>query len=318
MRARVRSRRAAVGVVSLVLATGGCGSHDGSGPSAAPTSAMAASSSSAASPTPSVRPPEVPAPGNHQLAMTWDGLERTYEVHAPPGYRPGHKLPLVVAIHHLRGDPVTMRQMTQFDAKADKEGFLVAYPNGVDTAFNALICCSDNDDVGFIRAMVERLTRRWGADPARVYATGISQGADMSFRLAVEVPGMFAAIAPVSGGFLGERAEKDPTFKPSRPVSVVSFIGDRDRLNKRMQAGLRTWYRKLGCTPGATAPVDPGKTVNRTAATCADRSDVVSYFISGMGHSWPGGTEDGLGDPDTKINAVDVMWTFFKSHPRRS
>jgi polyhydroxybutyrate depolymerase len=86
----------------------------------------------------------------------------------------------------------------------------------------------------------------------------------------------------------------------------------------RLQAGLRSWYRKLGCKPGAAAAVDPGKTVHRTIARCADRSEVVSYVITGMGHSWPGGTDEGLGDPDTKINAVDVMWAVFKAHPRRA
>jgi polyhydroxybutyrate depolymerase len=307
IRARA-DRTTTIVVLTLIVAVGGCASKGGSeaGPAPATTSA------SARAPT---RPPEVPAPGDHQLFLTWDGKERTYEVHAPPGYQPGQALPLVVVMHYRDGTPATMRAMTRFDNKADTEHFLVAYPVGINGAVNALICCGDNDDVGFIRAMVEHLTTVWGADRKRRYATGISNGADMSYRMAIEAPGMFAAIAPVSGGFLGNKASTDPAYKPSRPVSVISFAGQADRLVDSIQDGLRTWYQKLGCAPGAAVWVDPGKTVSRTTAGCADGSQVVSHVITGMGHAWPGGTNAGLGDPTAQISAVDTMWAFFAAHP---
>jgi polyhydroxybutyrate depolymerase len=304
---RTDRRVGAVGArfAALALAVGGCGADTDQEPGTAATSS--------AGPTQSA---ETPAPGDHQLAMDWDGMNRTYELHAPPGYQPGQKLPLVVAMHHRGGTAATMREMTLLDAKADTEGFLVAYPNGLDNSFNALICCGDNDDIGFIRSIVEHVTLVWGADADRVYATGISNGADMTFRLAVEAPGTFAAIAPVSGGFIGPRAQSEPSFKPSKPVSVVSFLGSNDRSIRVLEVGLASWYGKVGCTAGDTTWVDAGNTVNRTTASCTDQTEVVSYLINGMGHAWPGGTEEALGDPTTKINAVDVMWEFFELHPR--
>jgi len=299
----------------IVLVAGACGGGAaGPPPANQPSASQPSASQSSASPSRSPRPVESPAPGDHQLALDWDGQERTYELHAPPSYRPGRKLPLVVVLHYRGGDPAVMRAMTRFDAKADAAGFLVAYPVGLDGAMNALICCGSNDDVGFVRSMVEHLTRSWGADPARIYATGISNGADMSFRLAVEVPGMFAAIAPVSGGLTGARATDDASFKPSRPVSVVSFIGNDDRIADTLEIGLRAWRAKLGCPEGRAVWVDPGKTVNRTTARCADGTAVVGYTINGMGHAWPGSSNAGLGDTRRKINAVDVMWEFFKAH----
>jgi polyhydroxybutyrate depolymerase len=263
----------------------------------------------------SPRPPEAPAPGDHQLFLTWGGIERAYEVHAPPGYQLGKAVPLVVVMHYADGTPATMRAMTLFDRKADKEGFLVAYPVGINGAVNALICCGTNDDVGFIRTMVEHLTTVWGTDRKRRYATGISNGADMSYRMAIEAPGLFAAIAPVSGGFLGTKASTDPAYKPSRPVSVMSFAGKSDRLIHSIEDGLRVWYQKLDCTPRAAIWADPGQTVSRTTAGCADSSQVISYVITGMGHAWPGGTDVGLGAPTAQINAVDTMWASFVAHP---
>jgi polyhydroxybutyrate depolymerase len=301
MRARKGRRAAVVRMAAFLLLLGiaGCGG--------------ARSAAPAATPDRSARPAETPAPGDQTLTLDWAGVERTFEVHAPPSYRPGKPLPLVVVLHHRGGTPAVMREMTRFDAKADAEGFLVAYPVGLQGAMNAMVCCGGNDDVGFVRSMVEHLTRVWGVDPARVYATGISNGADMTYRLAVDVPGMFAAIAPVSGGFIGSKA-KDPAFRPARPVSVVSFIGSNDRQADLLEWGLLDWHRKANCVAGPQVWADPGKTITRTVAPCADGTEVVGYSVLGMGHAWPGGVAVSLGDPEANINAVDVMWAFFSKH----
>jgi polyhydroxybutyrate depolymerase len=318
MRIRGLVVRVAAGTVAAVALTaaGACGG--GSSPTGRATPAAPASALASASASRSPRPPERPAPGDHDLALDRDGVERTYHLHAPPGYQPGKKLPLVVVLQFRDGTVEEMREMTGFDGKADREGFLVAYPVGLRGALNAFTCCGSNDDVGFIRTMVEHISQVWGVDPDRVYTTGISNGADMSFRMAVEVPGMFAAIAPVSGGFIGQKATDDPSYKPSRPVSVVAFAGEDDRIFDRIVTGMRAWHTKVGCTEGQPAPFDPERTVNGTPAQCADGTQTVFYAIKNMRHAWPGGAHAGIGDPSTKINAVDVMWTFFAAHPRRA
>ena len=96
-------------------------------------------------------------------------------------------------------DGKTIRELSGLDATADRERFLVAYPDGLDGRWNTVLCCHDTDDTGFVRALVDHARRRWGADPDRVYATGASNCAAMSYRLAAALPGVFAAIAPVSG-----------------------------------------------------------------------------------------------------------------------
>lgn len=255
------------------------------------------------------------APGEHELSLPWDGKDRSFLLHAPPGFVAGTPMPLVIAFHFYPGDGAGVRETSGLNAVADREGFLAVYPDGVNSGFNALICCGQADDVGFVGALVEHLKSVWGADPDRVYATGISNGADLSYRLAVELPGVFAAIAPVSGGFLGPRT-KDPAYAPTTPVSVLTFIGGQDRYAADFEAGLATWHQRKGCRPGRPETAVAGAT--RTAARCGDGSEVVAYRLTQMGHSWPGAPEGQLADPTAAVAATDLVWEFFEAHPRRS
>ncbi|WP_084529576.1 alpha/beta hydrolase family esterase [Nocardia crassostreae] len=257
--------------------------------------------------------PETPGPGDHTVRFEFGGKTRSYVVHAPPGYTAATALPLVIALHPRPGDAAEITELSALNAKADTENFLVAYPEGASGAFNALICCGSEDDVGFIKAVITRLTTTWKADPTRVYATGISNGGDMSFRLAVELPGTFAAIAPVSGGFIGTPTDA-PTYKPTTPVPVLTFLGGRDRYADRFEAGITRWQERLGCTP-APALTNFPRSITLTTATCADGSEVQVYRLPEMFHSWPGATQGSLPDATAGISATDLIWDFFKSHP---
>ncbi|MFD0788211.1 alpha/beta hydrolase family esterase, partial [Micromonospora azadirachtae] len=194
-----------------------------------------------------------PAPGDHRLTLTHDGKERTYLLHAPPTYDRTKPSPLVVALHYYPGEGSSMQEMIGLDAIADRENVLVAYPDGLARGFNALTCCGTADDVGFLTALTEQLVSGWGADPDRVYLTGISNGGDMSFRAAVEAAGVFAAIGVVSGGYIGPSAEQDD-YVPKQPVSVITFIGGQDRYFDAFRSGVQTWQRRLDCRP---TPVEP-------------------------------------------------------------
>ncbi|MGW7367602.1 alpha/beta hydrolase family esterase, partial [Streptomyces sp. NPDC054841] len=256
---------------------------------------------------------ETPRPGDQTVTMTWKGKQRVYTVHAPPGYTPTQQLPLVVVMHPYPADGTYAAKLTGFNAKADKEGFLVAYPNGMDQAYNALICCGSEDDVGFIGAMTKRLIGTWKADPRRIYATGISNGADMSFKLAVELPGTLAAIAPVSGGYIGTAAQ-NPTYMPKVPVSVATFVGGLDKYYEDFEQGIKSWSERLGCKAGRPEKVRGNNT--RTSAKCRDKSEFMTYRLPDMGHKWPGSKDQTMGDPETGVNATDLIWEFFEAHPK--
>ncbi|MER5935308.1 PHB depolymerase family esterase [Streptomyces sp. NPDC002054] len=236
--------------------------------------------------------------------MTWKGKQREYTVHAPPNYTPTERLPLIVVMHPYPADGTYAAELTGFNAKADKEGFLVAYPNGMDQAYNALICCGAEDDIGFIGTMTKHLVDTWKADPQRIYATGISNGADMSYKLAVELPDTLAAIAPVSGGYIGPAAQ-NPSYMPKTPVSVATFVGGLDKHYDEFEQGIKSWTERLDCKAGQPDKVKGNNT--RTLAKCRDRSEFTTYRLPDMGHDWPGSKDQRMGDPVTGVNATDLI-----------
>ena len=256
-----------------------------------------------------------PAPGDHRLSLEVGGKKRTYLLHAPPGYRGDRPVPLVIALHFYPGTGADLKAMVGLDAKADRDGYLVAYPDGYGAGFNALICCGGEDDVAFLRALTEHLVAQWKADADRVYLTGISNGGDMSFRAAVEATGVFAAIGVVSAGLAGPRAAA-ADFVPKSPVSVVTVIGALDRHFTAFETGLAQWRERLKCVP-ASAPPAPARTVRRSTARCADGSDVDVYVVTDMGHAWPGAESGPLALAEAPIVATDIIWDFFAAHPRR-
>jgi polyhydroxybutyrate depolymerase len=290
--------------VALLLALIGAGCGDPGQPASAPSPSA----------PPSAAQPGQPGPGDHSLTIDVGGVRRTYLLHAPAGYTGDAPVPLVIAMHVYPGTGALMRDLTGMDAKADRHNFLVAYPDGLERGFNAMVCCGTADDVAFLTALARHLVDRWRADPDRVYLTGMSNGGDMSFRGAVEASNTFAAIGVVSGGYGGPRAEA-ANYLPTSPVSVVTIIGMDDRFFSIFETGLTNWQQRLRCTPAAApAPAPP---VKRTVARCADGSDVDVYIVPGMGHVWPGTGRGQFAVPNAPMSATDIVWDFFAAHPRK-
>ncbi|GIJ67622.1 hydrolase [Virgisporangium ochraceum] len=299
----VRMCLVAVCVVMSLVA--GCGSPRPSG-SAPPAAAASAVPSVSAAPV-------TPAPGTHTVSLSINGTRRAAVVYAPPSYVPGTPVPLVIGLHCRPCTGTFFRQLSGFDAVADRHGFLVAYPDGVNGTFNGMTCCGSADDVTFLRELARELVTTWGADADRVHLAGISNGGDMSYRAAVETTGVFAAIGVVSAGYAGARAA-DAAYVPRSPVSLITVIGTADGGYSSYDTGVTRWQERLRCTPApATAPAPA---VARTVAACADGSTVDVYRVTGMAHVWPGAAGGTLGWPEAPFSATEVLWRFFAEHPR--
>jgi polyhydroxybutyrate depolymerase len=294
----------------------GCGGDDAGGGAGTTSAVTTIPPTTTAPATTAARPTRLGA-RDRRLEVTVDGRRRRFLLHTPPGWNRSQRLPLVIVLHMMRdgADGKLMRDLTGLDATADRERFLVAYPDGLDGQWNAIICCNPTDDVGFIRALVTHAQRRWGADPDRVYATGASNGAAMSYRLAAALPGVFAAIAPVSGALIDTDV---PEGFPTGPVSLVAFHGRRDGFFATMDAGVAAWRSRAGCGPPQVTPYGASGRVTRSSARCRAGTEVVVYELADMGHAWPGATlDDPMAAPDTPISANDLLWEFFDQHPRR-
>src|SRR5262249_27387325 len=128
------------------------------------------------------------------------GLRRRYLLHEPSGRDPRKPAPLILMLHGGGGTPEHAGDHRIAEA-ADSEGYLVAYPEGIDRGWNdgRGIHGRTHDDVGFPSALIDELVKAKNVDPKRVYSTGISNGGFMSFTLACRIPEKLAAIAPVAG-----------------------------------------------------------------------------------------------------------------------
>jgi len=274
------------------------------------------------------------------------GRPRTYLLHTPGTYPQGRPAGLVIALHGGGGMGRHMERLSGLSPLADREGFVVAYPDAVDRNWNdgretpTIPAQAQNvDDVGFIAALITALTREFSLDGRRVYATGISNGAFMSQRLAAELGDRIAAIAPVVGGMAPRVRDH---FAPPGPVSVLVMNGTDDPLVP-YQGGavardrgqtipvpeiVRLWVRHNRCGVAAETERLPdrdagdGSRVRRdTYGGCAARTSVVLYTIEGGGHTWPGGAQylpvAIIGRTNRDIDATRVIWEFFAAHPRR-
>jgi polyhydroxybutyrate depolymerase len=291
--------------------------------------------------------------GDSEITLTHEG-RRTYLVHVPA--RQGARArPLLLAFHGGGGNASGFKAYAGLDAIADREGAIVAYPNGTGPLPNALLtfhagkdCCGYAlnravDDVGFAAAIVDDLARRVSIDRERVYATGHSNGGIMAYRLAAERADLVAAIAPVAGAMSLAR------FAPSHPVAVLHihsvddpralydggpgppFPGTSNRvIHAAVNDALVMWARHNGCraTPIAGPPragrrgaPDAAHTATRLSyAPCSSGRDVVHVKLTGAGHGWPGAPPTGrerLSGPQTTIvNAAEEIWAFVSKYRR--
>jgi polyhydroxybutyrate depolymerase len=290
------------------------------------------------------------APGNHRVALQHDGRARSYIVHVPPAAREGRALPAVVNFHGGGGNAESQQKYSRMDVLADAEGFLAVYPDGTGRmpdrllTWNAGTCCAYSvvnkiDDVGFTLALLADLDARQPIDRRRVYATGLSNGGMMAWRLAVEASGQIAAIAPVAG------AKVLQTGTPTHPVSVMHFhsVDDPRALyagglgppfpmtsskvfHSAVEPTIREWAAAIGCPADArvTATATGEGNTNgalQTAkryvwAPCREGSEVVLWKFTGTGHVWPGGLQDYLprllGPSTALVDANLEMWRFFQ------
>jgi polyhydroxybutyrate depolymerase len=264
---------------------------------------------------------------------------RQYKVHVPPGYDPSVPTPVVFCIHGLSQNAVMFCVTgAALNTKSDEAGFILVMPNGYQNSWNGGTCCgaASNehlDDVALFRAIFEELKSHVNVDLRRVYATGLSNGAYMSYRLACEASDLFAAVAPGAGAIGkndiggGTNASSDfTTCEPAHHVSVLDIHGTSDGLVPySLQApSLAHISGKDGCrttTTPAVAPKSGGDTTCVSYAGCPTGTEVTGCSIAGGGHCWFGSPDCGTGggaigaafvgaNSNTMVNN-DAVWAFF-------
>jgi polyhydroxybutyrate depolymerase len=287
------------------------------------------------------------APGDHEFSLVHKSLKRNYLVRVPPHAAHNAPLPVVVNFHGGGGNAKTQKWYTRMDVTADREGFIAVYPNGtggLGTRFltwNAGNCCgiaalNRVDDVGFALAVIDDVAGKTPVDLTRIYATGLSNGSMMAYRLAAEAAHRIAAVAGVAG------AMTLSSFRPRRPIPIMHIhsldderalysgglgpafpMTDTRVFHNSVDDMIAKWVAHNQCAKNSRVVAlvsgngpDEGHTANRIEyRPCADGSAVVLWKLAGPGHVWPGGHRDFLpallGTSSAVIDANREIWQFF-------
>jgi polyhydroxybutyrate depolymerase len=260
---------------------------------------------------------------------------------------------VLLNFHGGGGNAQGHKDYVQMDALADEKGFLAVYPNGTGPiesrllTWNAGTCCGfamENkiDDVEFVRALIDDLGSQVPIDTDRIYATGLSNGGMMAYRLAAEAPDLVKAIAPVAGAMVLEASNL------SQPVPVMHFhsiddpralyhgglgpsfpLTDNRVRHNPVEEVIAAWATLNSCGSGPLMGEmlegEPGTrneghtAVKLTYSDCTDGAEVILWKLTGAGHVWPGGTPGYLtrilGPSTDLIDANREMWAFFTELP---
>ncbi|TMM59041.1 esterase [Maribacter algarum] len=280
-----------------------------------------------------------------------EGIERTYGVYLPNNFNKGNATPMVLALHGGGGTgsrfeiDVSDGSLT---AAAESRGMVIVTPDGIDKRWNdgrTEHFGNDRmyDDVGFIAALIDRMVEDYGVDPNGVYATGISNGGLMSFRLALDLSNKITAIAPVTAQISKAVESKVPDL----PVSLILVNGVEDPLVPYDGGCINNFFDEDDCrgevlstdesivkflgfnkcaTPGETEAIidqvpNDGTSVEITNyKSCEDGTEVVLVKVTGGGHTWPGGAQylpdRVVGKLSKEINASEMILDFFLNHSR--
>lgn len=283
--------------------------------------ALAADSDSASA------PPPVWKSGTHHL--TFGGRDRAFILDVPSRLKPG--APLVMVFHGFTSSAKDVRDLTGFAKVSEQHGFVAVYPEGTRDSkgksfFNVgyeFHRDQSVDDVQFARSLAERLTRDLRLDPRAVFATGFSNGGDMSFLLGAQREPFVAAIAPVGGTMMESWAK---VFRPAARISVFAVNTRDDKttlwngdMNNRdgwgvylgTEAVMDLWVKGLALE--RSERVDVSRAIQlRRWFTARDATEARLYVLKAGGHHWP----RTLGDEGE--TTAEAIWRFFDRHRSQS
>lgn len=279
------------------------------------------------------------------------GLARSYYLYIPSRWDRKKKIPLVFLFHGGGGGARGALANYDFERKAEEAGFLLVAPNGTGEVKETLLTWNVSfgfgfaqshgvDDLGFIRTLLENLEKEFPVDPDRIFATGISNGAILCHWLAAQPWNRLAAIAPVVGTFGGREAGEKEWHVPPKPATPVSVCIIQGLLDKHIPIGgglqeksvqakkevrsasdtVDFWVSANGCRDRSAPLLDPALKTMVMSHTCpGGNPEVRVYILQNQGHAWPGSKNvprRGADRPSPVFPANDIIWSFFKAHPK--
>jgi polyhydroxybutyrate depolymerase len=283
---------------------------------------------------------------DYSASIIHDDIERTFIVHIGRSYDASEPTALVFVLHGGGSSAEVMPVFTGFNAIADRESFIVVYPNGFENHWNDgrepkiyRTHIENIDDTAFISSLIDALAVELNIDMTKIFVTGISNGGMMSHRLACELSDRIAAIAPVASSIPVNMAD---IWDPSRAVSTLIINGTEDPLVPWEGGDIQLGEMSLGNILSVSDTVEFWTTKNNcdvqpevtrlsernlndgtyvwieTYSGCNNETEVALFGINGGGHTWPGGyqyaDEHLIGKTSQEFDASEIIWQFFKAH----
>lgn len=278
-------------------------------------------------------------PWTSQRSVDVDGAPRTYYVHPGSAYDGTWPVPLLIVLHPFLGSAAQMEALTGFSLIADRDYFVVAYPEGIGRRWNSDIAAVDGvDDVGFIDAVIDDVGREFTIDMERIYVVGASNGAFMTYRLMCELGWRFAAAGVVMGTMPVDVCE---ACMPAKAIPLMMIHGTADPVVPFLggqagpdEGGMFTfnsffdtmwyWVGQNGLWPClfetcALPDLEPEDGTCVTEWVFREgEAPVHALMVTDGGHTWPGSNKEYSflrGKTNQDINASELIWSFLRECP---
>lgn len=299
-------------------------------------------------------PKFVPVSEHGKSSITSENLERNFLFYIPKKPNP-NGFPIVFVLHGGGGTGEGMIYLTRISEVAERDGFIVVYPNGLENRWNDgrgitrfLTDQRNTNDVQFFRDMTRHFKSNFRVDDQRIHVVGLSNGGFMAQRILCEASDLFASgfsIAATTSVYLSKEC------KLNEPISIGFIFGKKDDIipysggtilvptsqelnSPRLPAGesisflqsLEVWKKRLGCENESIHNIDSLKKrrdkdiLKYTYQNCRRNSLLDGYLIESGGHFWPHGfyytNESKYGYLTQDLDATKVVIDFFKRTPK--
>lgn len=269
--------------------------------------------------------------GLYTVQMRHDGQVRVISLYVSEGaLSAGDARPLIIGLHGAYGTGVDFARYSTLVALADREGLLLAFPDGLNTIWDDGRPNGPNpsvDDVGFIARMLANVARVAPLDAERVYALGYSMGGSMAVRLGCTLPGQIAGVVSVASTmpeYLRAACDNAPAlpvmFIQGTDDRVLPFVGVRGTYLS-FEASRDYWGAHNGClVVGPQEALDDAdrfdgtRIIRQELNGCTDGAGVAMVGVFGGGHAVPGGQNPlaiAAGLTSMDATAGDLLWEFF-------
>ena len=276
-----------------------------------------------------------------------EGIERQYRMYIPRSYDDVEAVPLLLALHGGMGSAQQFEKQTGFNEIAERDGFIVVYPDGLGVFKYSLHVWNSGyiragigqnaDDILFLYTLIKHLQTTYRIDPSRIYMTGHSNGGMMTYRMGGEHAEIFAAIAPVSAAIGGYASPESPYYQistPTQPLSVVHVHGRLDKnvlydggetqegINKgrrdvSVNESIAFWVTQNNCskTPILEQSVN-AKLILTKYVNGTNRSEVNLVTILNQNHYWDNMNRDVASERFYGQSLAEMIWTLLKQYSK--